>query len=404
MPAISSVVPTLLLALALCARPLAAQAPPPLDGMVDSLKPYVEGATRLRFKERPKYGWRTEAEIRRYIDRSMSERLGPARLGEIALAYHLLGLLPDTVSFRRGLANVYVAQLRGLYDPETDTLYCRVGLSAPQLREVLTHELVHALQAQHTDLAALLEPGMENDARFAARATVEGQAMFATLRLLAGGRNLVGYSGMWNWITASLRVGQGQSSEFRRAPRLLREGLVAPYLYGAQFMSYWQGTELADSAPFGERLPRSSEQILHPERYLKGDRPLALRFEDGEDPVITEDVVGEFEIHLLGAQLVDGVTGGAPPAIGWGGDRYRVYRSDAGPALVWYIVWDDAESAAAFRAGTGARLAARRKPGWRATLEPLELDGLAATRYVWAPHAWAGWGDLPKVNVAAGER
>ncbi len=402
MPATSSVVPTLLLALALCARPLAAQAPPPLDGMVDSLQPYVEGATRLRFKERPKYGWRTEAEIRRYIDRSVSERLGPARLGDIALAYHLLGLLPDTASFRRGLSSLYVAQLRGLYDPKTDTLYCRVGLSAAQLREVLTHELVHALQAQHTDLATLLEPGMENDARFAARATVEGQAMFATLRLLAGGRNLVGYSGLWNWITASLRLGQGQSSEFRSAPRLLREGLVAPYLYGAQFMSYWQGTELADSAPFGDRLPRSSEQILHPDRYVKGDRPLALRFEDDKERVITEDVVGEFEIHLLGAQLMDGVTGGAPPAIGWGGDRYRVYRSDAGPALVWYIVWDDAESAGAFSAGTGARLAARRKPGWRAALESLELDGHAATRYVWAPTAWEGWGDLPNAKLAGG--
>ncbi|HEX2450365.1 MAG TPA: hypothetical protein VHJ69_04465 [Gemmatimonadales bacterium] len=386
---------------ALLTGSLAAQAPRELDGMVDSLLPYVEGAARLRFKVRPKYGWRTEAEIRRYIDRSMSERMGPTRLGEITLAYHLLGLLPDTARYRRGLSNVYVAQLRGLYDPETDTLYCRAGLSEPQVREVLTHELVHALQDQHTDLAALLEVKLENDARFAARATVEGQAMFATLRLLAGGRNLVGYSGLWNWIAASLRLGQGQSSEFQRAPRLLREGLVAPYLYGAQFMSYWQGTELADSAPFGDRMPRSSEQILHPERYVQGDQPLRLRFEDDSAPVITEDVVGEFEIHLLGAQLLNGVTGGAPPAIGWGGDRYRVYRSNAGPALVWYLVWDDPESAAAFGAGTGASLARRTKPGWRASLESLQVDGHAATRYVWAPAAWDGWTALPRVQLVS---
>jgi hypothetical protein len=382
---------------------LHAQAPPPLDAVVDSLQPYVEGATRLRFLERPKYAWRTEPEIRRYIDRSMSERMGPDRLAGIALAYHLLGLLPDTNSFRRGVSNLYVAQLRGFYDPRTDTLYCRVGLSPPQLREVLTHELVHSLQDQHTDLLALLEPGLENDARFAARATVEGQAMFATLRLLAGGRNLVGYSGLWNWITASLRLGQGQSEEFRNAPRLLREGLVAPYLYGAQFMSYWQGTELADSTPFGVRLPRSSEQILHPERYVRGDRPLALRFEDGAGEVITEDVVGEFEIHLLGAQLGGGMTGSSPPAIGWGVDRYRVYRSSAGPALVWYLVWDDLESARLFQAGTGARLVARTKAGWRAALDPVELGGRAATRYVWAPAAWDGWAKLPTVALVEPE-
>lgn len=381
--------------------PLEAQAPPPLDAMVDSLQPYVEGATRLRFKERPRYGWRTEAQIRSYIDRSIAERMGKERLGEVALAYHLLGLLPDTSSYRRGIANLYVAQLRGLYDPKTDTLYCRTGLSGPQLREVLTHELVHAVQDQHTDLQALLEPGMENDARFAARATVEGQAMFATLRLLAGGRNLVSYSGLWNWITESLRLGQGQSAEFRNAPRLLREGLVAPYLYGAQFMSYWQGTEVADSMPFGERLPRSSEQILHPARYVSGDRPIPVRFADGGGPVITEDVVGEFEIHLLNAQLGDGVIGGTLPALGWGGDRYRVYRSDVGPALVWYIVWDSSEAAQRFVATTGARLAARTRPGWRALLESVPLGGHPATRYVWAPAAWDGWGAMP--GATAGE-
>jgi hypothetical protein len=377
----------------------AAQAPPPLDAIVDSLQPYVEGATRLRFKERPRYGWRTEAQIRKYIDRSVAERMGARRLGEVALAYHLLGLLPDTSSYRKGISNLYVAQLRGLYDPKTDTLYCRTGLSGPQLREVLTHELVHALQDQHTDLQALLEDGMENDARFAARATVEGQAMFATLRLLAGGRNLVSYSGLWNWITESLRLGQGQSAEFRNAPRLLREGLVAPYLYGAQFMSYWQGTDAADSMPFGERLPRSSEQILHPERYVSGDRPMAVRFIDDDGPVITEDVVGEFEIHLLEAQLGDGVISGTLPALGWGGDRYRVYRSAAGPALVWYIVWDAAADGRRFNESTGARLGARTRTGWRALVESVAVDGHPATRYIWAPAAWEGWAAPPGARV-----
>ena len=377
----------------------AVQAPPPLDAIVDSLQPYVEGATRLRFKERPRYGWRTEAQIRKYIDRSVAERMGARRLGEVALAYHLLGLLPDTSSYRKGMSNLYVAQLRGLYDPKTDTLYCRTGLSGPQLREVLTHELVHALQDQHTDLQALLEDGMENDARFAARATVEGQAMFATLRLLAGGRNLVSYSGLWNWITESLRLGQGQSAEFRNAPRLLREGLVAPYLYGAQFMSYWQGTDAADSMPFGERLPRSSEQILHPERYVSGDRPIAVRFIDDGGPVITEDVVGEFEMHLLEAQLGDGVISGTLPALGWGGDRYRVYRSAAGPALVWYIVWDAAADGRRFNEGTGARLGARTRAGWRALVESVAVDGRPATRYIWAPAAWEGWAALPAARV-----
>src|SRR5688572_6431362 len=102
-PLATLTVPAVLLAAAFAPVAAVAQAPPPLDAIVDSLQPYVEGAARLRFKERPKYGWRSEAEIRRYIERSVSEQMGPKRLSQIALAYHLLGLLPDTVSFRRGL-------------------------------------------------------------------------------------------------------------------------------------------------------------------------------------------------------------------------------------------------------------------------------------------------------------
>ena len=164
-------------------------------------------------------------------------------------------------------------------------------------------------------------------------------------------------------------------------------------------MSYWQGTDAADSMPFGDRLPRSSEQILHPERYVSGDRPIAVRFVDDGEPVITEDVVGEFEIHLLEAQLGNGVISGTLPALGWGGDRYRVYRSAAGPALVWYIVWDAAADARRFNEGTGARLGARSRAGWRARVESVAVDGHPATRYIWAPAAWKGWSALPGARV-----
>ncbi|HEU5170244.1 MAG TPA: hypothetical protein VFU46_06890 [Gemmatimonadales bacterium] len=398
----SRIVPLWLAALFLAvgALPLSAQRPPALAPVVDSLRPYVEGATGIAFRARPHYGWRTEAEIRRYLDRSFERRNRPGHFEAVALAYHLFGLLPDTADFRRGLSNLYVAQLRGLYDPDTDTLYCRTGLTAGELREVLTHELVHALQDQYLDLAALLEPEMENDRRFAARAVIEGQATFATLRLLAGGRNPVSYTGIWNFITAALRLGEGQSAAFKRAPALLREGLVAPYLFGAQFMSYWQGTAFADSMPYGDLMPSSSEQILHPERYVAGDRPLELRFRDSAGAVAIEDGLGEFEIHVLAAQLSAAPLGGSPPALGWGGDRYRVYRGPGGPALVWYVVWDDAPAADEFRAGTGARLAARRRAGWRGSLERVEVDGRAATRYVWARDAWEGWDALPEVEVA----
>jgi hypothetical protein len=193
---------------------------------------------------------------------------------------------------------------------------------------------------------------------------------------------------------------------YRRAPLWMREGLLAPYIYGAQFANYWQASRWADTVPYGPRVPRSTEQILHFDRYDAGDEPVTLRFAaDSDASVLVEDTLGELEIHMLAAQLAGARSLGALPAIGWGGDRYRVLGTPAGPALVWYAGWDDEEARAAFASGTGAALARRKKPGYRARLDTLTLGEVPATRYVLAPEGWDGWEAMPGVAAsrAAGQ-
>jgi hypothetical protein len=84
--------------------------------------------------------------------------------------------------------------------------------------------------------------------------------------------------------------------------------------------------------------------------------------------------------------------------IGWGGDRYRLYQSAKGPALVWYVVWDDARSAERFlRSAAGLRITARR--GYRSSLDSLAVGGRPVTRYVLAPSGWERWEKLPEVTA-----
>jgi hypothetical protein len=366
---------------------------------VDSLRVYVEGATRLKFQHPPRYALHTPAQISAYLQRQVERKLPPGRLDAVAAAYHLFGLLPDTIAFRRAVLDFHETSIAGFYDPETDTLYCRTGLGPAQLRETLTHEMVHALQAQYVNLDSLVAPSRESDRAFASKAVIEGQAMFATIRLLAGGRNVVAYTGVWNALVETVRLRTVATPRTRRIPLLLREGLIAPYLFGAQFMSAWQGYRWSDTIPFGRLMPQSSEQILHPERYAAGDQPVDLRFVDSAGRVRIEDVLGEFDLHLLEAQLAGATSLGKIGVLGWGGDRYRVYETPAGLALVWYVVWDNPAAAAAFHAGAGARLAARRRVGWRGLLERLEIERRPATRYVWAPERWDRWERVPEVVI-----
>ena len=67
-------------------------------------------------------------------------------------------------------------------------------------------------------------------------------------------------------------------------------------------------------------------------------------------------MLGESEIRVLLAALAGSDEVQTVVPIGWGGDRFRVYDTPAGPALVWYVVWDDQRSADRFlrTRGTGA--------------------------------------------------
>jgi hypothetical protein len=369
----------------------------------DSLIPYVEGASGLVFRRPPRLGLRSHAEVRRYVDETFRREFSTDRITAVATAYRLLGLLPDTAGFARLVVDLHAEELRGYYDPQTDSLFCLEGSTPLELREVMAHELVHAVQAQYEDLTPNRERAWDSDVRTAFHSLLEGQATFATMRLLAPRRNVVAETAIWDYITSHLRAGPMARPAYRRAPLWLREGLLAPYLYGAQFVNFWHASNLADTLPFGPRLPVSTEQIHHFDRYVAGDRPVRLRFRAdggaGTGAGLAEDVVGELEIQMLAAEMAKARALGRLAPIGWGGDRFRLLATPDGAALVWYVVWDDAESAAAFRKGTGAKLAARRIPGYRVALDSLTVGAAQATRYVVAPAGWAGWGALPEVEV-----
>jgi hypothetical protein len=150
-------------------------------------------------------------------------------------------------------------------------------------------------------------------------------------------------------------------------------------------------------------MPVSTEQILHPERYANHDMPTDLRFGGASpDTVRFEDNLGEFEIRLLFQQHLGDEAAAIRLAEGWDGDRYQVL-GPRGEALVWYTVWDDAESAARFAEG----LQRAWSKGWlsdhtgrRSDIQQLTVNGRALVRLVDAPGDWKGWAAIPAVQLS----
>jgi len=362
--------------------------------LVDSLTPGVEKATGLRFKERPRSAVRSRDQVRAYLLAKLDQELPAAKLRGLEATYRLLGLLPDTVDLRALLLDLYTEQVVGYYEPDSTMLFVVPSSDRATLLATVSHELVHALQHQYLNLDSILQQTGDNDRLTAAQSVLEGQATLAGLQVMVPDQNLYAMPEFWETYREQFRRLQANMPVFTKAPRLLRESIIFPYLAGADFIRWWRGSELRDTVPFGPRMPVSSEQILHPHRYGRGDQPLSLRFAAEEPRVLYEDVLGEFEMRVLAAELANlAATAeiGTPLALGWGGDRFRIYDTPDGPAMLWYIAWDDSASRTRFEGGTGMRLEARRRLGYRLTVTPLELGEVPATRIVIAPQKWAGW-------------
>jgi hypothetical protein len=267
-----------------------------------------------------------------------------------------LGLIGDDVAdLSAPYASLLQAQMVGFYDPGSGEIVLREralaaapgGDEAQERDLVLFRELVRALQAQALGLDRLVarereEPG--GDAAEAAALLSEGDAALAVLR-----RGDPGLSDedVISRVRAMRAAGQGGLGY---APPYLRELLLARYADGALLalaLLRSGGSALLDRA-FGAP-PETTEQALHPEKYLSGERPasLALPADDGAlrsrgyAPVV-EGSVGELRIRIW-VGLWTSREAGAEAAAGWNGDRYALYAAPGGKspdALLWSTAWD----------------------------------------------------------------
>jgi hypothetical protein len=367
--------------------------------LVDSLVPAVERAASMKFRQPPRVAMRSREQVRAYLAAKLDAELPESRARGMEAAYRLFGLLPDSVRLRPLLLDLLSEQVIGYYDADSARLFAVNGSPRDQLRLVMAHEMVHALQGQYLPLDSIFHDLHSNDRLTAAQAILEGQATVASINIYTRDAGRRADDDFWSVYGDQIREQQASMPVFSRAPLVVREGLIFPYVAGAEFMHWWMASSgHADTLPYGPRMPASTEQVLHPERYARGDAPLDVAI-DTSGPVLHEDVLGEMETRVLLTQLAGRTRPDELPAVGWGGDRYRVVSTPDGAALIWYVVFDDPASAGRFVRALGSALSATARPGYQARLDTLQVAGHPAIRHVLAPVTWAGWSRLPEASV-----
>jgi hypothetical protein len=233
---------------------------------------------------------------------------------------------------------------------------------------LLTHEFVHALQDQHFDLLKMiLARPFSFDRTEATFALVEGDAMSVERRVQQGDawgrRTLDEISRAEDERFAPYRKGIGAFF-----PPLLTETFIFRYRDGLRFVEAMRRARPAVSVDeVFRRPPASSEQVLHPEKYLSNEAPREVELsgegltDEGWSLTATTPL-GEIGVRGL---LLAGVSADEAKraAAGWGGDRSFLFeREGHAPLFVWKTVWDKPSDAQEFFRAYNALLQQRAEP------------------------------------------
>jgi hypothetical protein len=344
------------------AAPAAAPDAEQLNRLADEITAQVARLRGLPLKRPMARGILTREEIRKRLEERLAKEFPKAEIVAEGMVLKRLGLIPPEADYLKLVLDLLTDQVAGFYDPFKRQLFIASWMPVDMQRPALAHEITHGLQDQHFDLRRFTVGLKGNaDRQLARAALLEGDGTGVMLEYALG----VDLGSLPSGVMAMLKpmMQMFSSPTFQRTPRYLREVLVFPYTAGLDLVATLR-RRLAWSKinAFYVRPPESTEQVLHPEKLLAGERPVLItprplrELKGGRE--VWQDTLGEAQLRLYLEQHV-GKDRAETAAAGWGGDRAVACQmpGQTGVAVVHYSVWDSEQDAIEFEEAQVAALA-----------------------------------------------
>lgn len=341
-------------------KQLAGQTSPAFLQAADEVLTNMSKLIDLPIKEPLKKSLRSKDQIRAFIEQQDKEDKDQAQKYADDKTMEAFGLIPKGFPIESFMEDVLTDQIAGLYDPKGKEFYIADWIPVDEQKEVMAHELTHALEDQSFHIDSWIKAARPNDDAELARDSVsEGSAMAAMVDydledMHRSVRDLPDVSAL---IQASAVGEMDKDPKLSKAPIYIRDSLIFPYLAGVTFTQQflkahdgWQDLHLIFEHP-----PVSTQQIMHPEKYLADVQPVAVKLPDWKTvapadwKLLEENVMGEFGVEELLKQFL-GEDAAKLTSPGWTGDRYAVFESSKDKTLpiVFVLDMDNEEDAARF--------------------------------------------------------
>jgi len=229
------------------------------------------------------------------------------------------------------------------------------------------HQLAHALLDQRFDFSQWgLYPACTrgDDYCQARQALIEGDAALTTDRWLDQSAAKLNKDALPQYQALP------PAANDPAAPSFVNRDVAFRNEYGRKFVEalYQRGSWAAVNKAYADP-PISTEQIMHPDKYLAGEKPITVTAVPmpeafGNDwQIIADEALGEWRTYQLLSENIDEAARlsedtAQKAAAGWGGDHYRVYYDPQADqsALVVEWLWDTPQDATEFQQAMKAYL------------------------------------------------
>jgi hypothetical protein len=280
-----------------------------------------------------KKSMRSREEIRAYLLQKMKEDKDADKRYADQKTMEKFGLIPKNYPLDQTLVTVLTEQIAGLYDPDSQEFFIADWTSPADERPVMSHELTHALQDQHFHIDKWTDAAKPNDdAELARDAVLEGSAMAAMVDYEFDGKGSI--RDLPEFDPALFMGDMDSSPELAKAPKVLQDELLFPYLAGIKFTQQLlkAGNGWPDFYKVFDKPPVSTQQIMHPDMYLQGIMPAKVELPATQGVVssdwkkLDENGMGEFGVQEILKQSL-AKDRSVTLAAGWSGDRYAIFEN-----------------------------------------------------------------------------
>lgn len=313
---------------------------------IEKLKKRVEDIGKLKFKTDIHVKYFNKPQMINYVEKMFNEQYPDELAKKENLFVYLMGFSDKEVELKKQRKSIFLNNVIGLYNEKTKELYVLDAYrNIDKVNSlIIVHELRHSIQDQYFNLLKILGDYSDfDDRKLAALSAVEGDATFLMMKYAQKYTpfplNPDSYESSFIKEPLISFLPISNLSAIPYVPDIVKSQMIMPYFRGLKFINYifkkkkWEKVNEVLNSP-----PESTEQILHPKKYLKGEIPIKVKIDYEPDvyKLYHYGVIGEYYLNILlkeDNKYVD-------YALGWGGDRFKVYKNLLHYFLLWESVWD----------------------------------------------------------------